>query len=1063
MKSLLLLTCFGFWSAAEDPAPLVLDFDHPQATVNLGQGVGEPLRDGTWQMRFAVQCPAPAHLCMEVAETEIPEPTVLIARGTPDWEPSTEPGFAMVAVRTPRVVRVAVRFAGEPSECSVNLELVPGPPVADVDQILDQLEGLPAPVDLPPGEWQVAWSAIDTAVQALPFPRSLAIAQICYRQGLVAMDGGALAESITAFRKASARYDDWLPTTHYLTRRAHGGLANALQTAGRLSEALQSYRVALQDSGPRPGTEKDQNQLRMNYATLLAEVGDLESARTLLEELLEEESERQGLSRSEDMLILLANLAACLADMGLLQQAREIQEELVETLRRRQVPVLPLGGALNNLGNTWRYFGDHWQAAELFEEALDTWLVRVPADHPAVLIARVNLAGALMRLEELEAAADMLAQALEDQPAGMPRDAPLALLLRREYALVRHLLGDDDAIAELRELVQLAPPGSLRRNLQARLASLLVDAGDTEEAREMLGELLEFTPNEATVTPSLLTDAALVWGKEHPARCLESIERCLRVRQERLSRWIPFQSPRAVEAHAAGHMKELRRLLPLLATLPEGEERQSALGLVWRSLALIRAAPLWSAAIARRAGVREEGVEIRQELRALTEEIAAAAEANDRTSLSTSVQRRDALLRELMKPWANPTRAPWIALPDRASWFRGLPKDSVLVTYLRALGPNGGGDRDYALTVESQGPIRLFHLGPSREIRRNVDAWLQAVLTEAEDEQTLGQALNEVVLRPLLSAHPNARSWQFSLDGDLHRIPLDALPTDEKRRVMDEYRVTVCSTHFPLSWLTQGEELLSPASRSGELLAVGGLNYAGEQASSNRMGRSRELRFVSLPESELEVGEISRLFQDSREERAWVLTGSQADKESVRRRAEVASYVHLATHGFRGEGPVGDESTALFSSLPESVYLSPMTFTGLALTGANQSPDHLHRRPGILRAEELAAWNLQGCELVTLSACETGVGMQRDGLSVASLRQALLMAGVKETLTSLWPVPERATRMFMEKFYDLLWNHQRSVADAWSESRRALRQAVDRRGRPRYTVREWAAWVHCGK
>lgn len=80
---------------------------------------------------------------------------------------------------------------------------------------------------------------------------------------------------------------------------------------------------------------------------------------------------------------------------------------------------------------------------------------------------------------------------------------------------------------------------------------------------------------------------------------------------------------------------------------------------------------------------------------------------------------------------------------------------------------------------------------------------------------------------------------------------------------------------------------------------------------------------------------------------------------------------------------------------------------------------------------EVAGLDLHGTELVVLSACDTGLGETRidddfmkrnigrsDG--VYGLRRALVLAGAKTQMVSLWRVADVATRSLMTAYYDKL-------------------------------------------
>ena len=118
--------------------------------------------------------------------------------------------------------------------------------------------------------------------------------------------------------------------------------------------------------------------------------------------------------------------------------------------------------------------------------------------------------------------------------------------------------------------------------------------------------------------------------------------------------------------------------------------------------------------------------------------------------------------------------------------------------------------------------------------------------------------------------------------------------------------------------------------------------------------------------------------------------------------------------------------------------------------------------PGLITAEELSTLDLSGCELAVLSACDTNVGERRAGQGVASLQKALHMAGARTVITSLWKVPDEATRELMLDFYRRIWIEKKPKGVALWEAKTKLRSAKDERGTRLYSTRDWAAWVLTG-
>jgi len=72
---------------------------------------------------------------------------------------------------------------------------------------------------------------------------------------------------------------------------------------------------------------------------------------------------------------------------------------------------------------------------------------------------------------------------------------------------------------------------------------------------------------------------------------------------------------------------------------------------------------------------------------------------------------------------------------------------------------------------------------------------------------------------------------------------------------------------------------------------------------------------------------------------------------------------------------------------------------------------------GVLTAYQVTGMDLEGTQLVNLTACETGVGtVSAEG--VVGLREGFLLAGARALTMSMWEVPAEETTRQMEEFYD---------------------------------------------
>jgi CHAT domain-containing protein len=123
----------------------------------------------------------------------------------------------------------------------------------------------------------------------------------------------------------------------------------------------------------------------------------------------------------------------------------------------------------------------------------------------------------------------------------------------------------------------------------------------------------------------------------------------------------------------------------------------------------------------------------------------------------------------------------------------------------------------------------------------------------------------------------------------------------------------------------------------------------------------------------------------------------------------------------------------------------PGVLSGLALSGANASPAP-NGDDGILTALEVASMDLSNVEVAVLSACETGLGEVAGGEGVLGLQRAFQVAGVRTTVTSLWKVPDVATQLLMQRFYENLWDRGMGKLEALRQAQLWLMREGGRRG-----------------
>ncbi|MBW4629026.1 MAG: tetratricopeptide repeat protein [Brasilonema octagenarum HA4186-MV1] len=144
---------------------------------------------------------------------------------------------------------------------------------------------------------------------------------------------------------------------------------------------------------------------------------------------------------------------------------------------------------------------------------------------------------------------------------------------------------------------------------------------------------------------------------------------------------------------------------------------------------------------------------------------------------------------------------------------------------------------------------------------------------------------------------------------------------------------------------------------------------------------------------------------------------------------ECPSIMLIATHGlflpdFEQEPPTLERNLLSMERFSNIKVKNPMMRSGLALAGANTwlSGGTLPKDAGkgFVFAQDIAGLDLWANELTVLSACDTARGDIKIGEGVFGLRRAFAVAGSKTLVMSLWKVPDKATALLMERFFDNL-------------------------------------------
>ena len=186
---------------------------------------------------------------------------------------------------------------------------------------------------------------------------------------------------------------------------------------------------------------------------------------------------------------------------------------------------------------------------------------------------------------------------------------------------------------------------------------------------------------------------------------------------------------------------------------------------------------------------------------------------------------------------------------------------------------------------------------------------------------------------------------------------------------------------------------------------------------------------ASLPGTLKEVDGLSELFKKSGKPSLYTYTSASRNvlvSDSIRQYA----IIHLATHG------VVDENQPELSCI--------YTY------GTSVENDRIYS--GDIYNMHLNA------KLVTLSACQTGLGKIAKGEGLIGLSRALFYAGADNITVSLWKVSDESTQVYMNYFYtNYLNGEQNNFSEASRDAKLKLLNSKEF-NRPYF----WSAFILIG-
>jgi CHAT domain-containing protein/tetratricopeptide (TPR) repeat protein len=853
-------------------------------------------------------------------------------------------------------------------------------------------------------------------------------------------DEGKYGEAVPVMQAASQ-------TLGHILGEKHSEYATSLHNLGFLYESLSQYAQAESyyqqalDIRRSIYGEKHPSYAETlhNLGVLYRSTGDYAQAEALLAQAVSILRESLG-KRHRFYSTSLSNLAGVYNDMGDVMSAEPLMQESLECTEEISGDrSAAYANRLNDLALLYASTGDHGKAEMRYCQALNIYGEVLGKSHPDYATTLDNLALLYFSMGEYERAEPLYRQALDIVRHNYGSQHPLYAICLDNLALV-HIAKAEYGNAET----------LLRESLVIREHTLGLQHLDYASSLSNLASWCETTGDWVQANTLLLQALGVVNRNLELAAVAQS------------------------QRQQVTMTSSLRHILDAYLTLAMRHEELHASAyeqvLSWKGIVLMRQRAMRAARQPELAATFEELQNATSELAALALSTPALEQAEQWqrqvSDLSARREQLEARLSAVSRVYREATRPVTFAQVQAA-----LPEHGALVDFLEYNYHEAHRDPpdDYrwerrcaAFVFFRAGPPRLLDLGPALEISQAIDAWRQT-LDGTGGEDAVGRRLRAMVWEPIEAelAKPNEgvpiQLVLVSPDGALGRLPLGALPGREADRyLLEDWAIATVPTARMLPLLlTQNT---AAASETCKMLALGDVDYdhaapapavvcernpPGERRYGFAVRDAQDPSFLPLSGTRDELAMIQRLAQQRLGgEGLTVLNREGATEVAVRRELPQHRYAHLATHGFFAASrfrsamsrDIAHSRADMMSTVQSVAGYHPDLLSGLVLAGAN-CPNPVSG-DGILTAAEVSALDLSETQLITLSACETGLGEQAGGEGLLGLQRAFQVAGARTVVASLWKVPDQATRDLMERFYSNLLENRMGTLAALREAQR---------------------------
>jgi Uncharacterized protein conserved in bacteria len=271
-------------------------------------------------------------------------------------------------------------------------------------------------------------------------------------------------------------------------------------------------------------------------------------------------------------------------------------------------------------------------------------------------------------------------------------------------------------------------------------------------------------------------------------------------------------------------------------------------------------------------------------------------------------------------------------------------------------------DHLLAWIVSSDGIREQSYPIPRKDLVRLVDAFRQSIIEGRRSAVAAAGQLGDLLIKPL-DLPADARLIVVP-SGPLYYLPFQALRVDDQY-LIETHAVSVTPSISIAMQLIRRGTVAQPS-----LTAFGNPDVAPQYA---------------LPGSEAEVKALAAEFPGTK-----LFLHGDATKTRFEEDAGQTSLIHIAAHA-------------------QADTIDPL-YSRILLASENG-------KVNFLEAHEVLGLNLDKVSLVTLSACESGLGRVANGDEVLGFTRSFLAAGASSLIVSLWPVSDDATKLLMSTLY----------------------------------------------